>query len=92
MEVQYLLINMQITVLAGNVNQPPIANAGDDVYLIRYMDSVVVTGSGIDPEGGTVTYHWSKISGPSQFTIVNPNSATTMIKNLELVFMFFSCW
>src|SRR6187455_2470079 len=64
-------------------NQPPVAVAGKDTIVVLPIDSVVLNGSAsYDPDGNIGSFQWSKISGPSSFTIVNPNSATAIIKNL----------
>ena len=36
-----------------------------------------------DPENSILSYAWSKISGPSSFNIVNPNSMQTNVTNLS---------
>lgn len=62
-------------------NQAPTANAGADKNLVAGTTSTSLTGSGSDPENGTLTYAWTKVSGPSA-TIVSPSSATTTINGL----------
>lgn len=69
-----------VTVNAANI--PPVANAGADQSAILPLNSVNLTGSGTDVDGTVVSYQWSKISGPSQFTIVSPTQAQTAITNL----------
>jgi hypothetical protein len=77
---------MSITVVLiappGFTNQPPIANAGNDLAAFLPADSVLLNGSGTDPDGSIVGYRWSKVSGPSSFTIVNPNSPAAMVRGL----------
>jgi hypothetical protein len=63
-------------------NQPPIANAGVDQTIILPTDSIAISGSGTDADGSVVSYSWSKTSGPSSFSIINPNIAVIKIKNL----------
>ncbi len=69
-----------------NVNAPdniiPIANAGGDQTITLPIDSLTLSGSGKDKDGTIVSYAWTKISGPSLFTIVNPSSAITEIRGL----------
>src|SRR5690606_41946547 len=39
--------------------------------------------------GNIVSYVWSKVSGPTSFTIVSPNASTTSITNLVMgVYVF----
>ncbi len=71
-------VNSNTVTLTVNVpNQPPTANAGPD-QTITLPDSVSLSGSGNDPDPGTVlTYVWSKVSGPGNVTFSNPNAAIT---------------
>ncbi len=70
-----------ITVNAA-VNIPPVANAGLNKNITLPTNSVTLTGSGTDSDGVVISYLWTKISGPSTFTIVNPTLSTTIINNL----------
>ena len=72
---------IQVTVNAAP-NQPPLANAGSDLTITLPTNSVSVSGSGSDADGTVVSYQWTKISGPSSYTIVNPTSAVTNITGL----------
>ena len=72
---------MQVTVNAAP-NQPPVANAGSDQTITLPLNSVTVSGSGSDADGTVASYAWSKISGPSGYTIVNATSAVTAINGL----------
>lgn len=75
---------MSVTVVAvGTTNLPPIANAGSDQTILVSADSVLLKGSGTDPDGSIVGYRWSKLSGPSSVTIVNPNSPTARVANFN---------
>ncbi|MFI5185159.1 MAG: PKD domain-containing protein [Chitinophagales bacterium] len=63
-------------------NQPPVANAGLDQNITLPVNSASLNGSGTDPDGTIASYQWTKISGPSQFTIVSPAQAQTTVNNL----------
>jgi hypothetical protein len=63
-------------------NQPPIDNAGLDKTITLPTNSVSVTGSASDADGTIASYSWSKISGPSQYTIASPSSASTSLTGL----------
>jgi hypothetical protein len=54
-----------VLVHVNYVNQPPIANAGDDQTVNEVVDTVHLNGSGTDPDGNTLTFTWSQLSGPS---------------------------
>lgn len=63
------------------VPSPPTANAGTDQTITLPTNSVLLAGTGTSPV--TITgYNWSKISGPSTYTIVNPNAQNTNVNNL----------
>ena len=64
-------------------NKGPVANAGSDKTIQLPNNSVSLDGStSSDSDGKLVSYKWSKVSGPSQFTISNATAATTTINNL----------
>src|SRR5262249_12035692 len=57
--------------------------AGADVTITLPTNSVTLNGSASkDPDGTIVTYAWTKITGPSQFSITNAGSATTTVTGL----------
>lgn len=62
-------------------NKVPVANAGPN-KTITFPDSVVLTGTGIDPDstGKVVAYLWSQVAGPAASVIINPGAKTTAIK------------
>ncbi|WP_299397240.1 putative Ig domain-containing protein [uncultured Gelidibacter sp.] len=60
----------------------PIANAGEDQDLILPTNSVVMNGSGSDPDGGAVSYMWSQISGPNTSTLSGDTTADLTVSNL----------
>ena len=65
------------------VNLVPIANAGSDQSITLPTSAAVLNGSSSsDPDGSISTYLWTKISGPSQFTIGNSTAASTVANNL----------
>jgi hypothetical protein len=63
-------------------NQAPTANAGPDRTITLPANNATLTGSGTDPGGFIASYQWTKIAGPTSFTIVSPNSAVTDISGL----------
>ncbi|HEY5370531.1 MAG TPA: T9SS type A sorting domain-containing protein [Hanamia sp.] len=63
-------------------NQPPTADAGLDQTITLPITSVTLSGSGSDADGTITSYQWTKISGPSTYTIAVPNSAATSIVGL----------
>lgn len=74
--------NITVTVNPA-ANQPPVANAGNDITITLPVNSVTLTGSGTDPNGTITTYAWTRVSGPTPApTIVSPNAASTNITGL----------
>ena len=73
----------------GN-NNPPVANAGEDQVITLPSNSVNLDGrASTDPDNNIRSYQWTKISGPSSFTIANPSSVQTQVTNLvEGVYQF----
>jgi ribosomal protein L14 len=63
-------------------NQPPTANAGNNITITLPTNSTQLVGSGTDPDGTIVSYAWSKVSGPATSTIASPNAATTALTGL----------
>lgn len=65
-------------------NQPPVANAGNDQVITLPVNSVTVTGSGTDSDGTIAGYQWTKLAGgPTNYNIVSPTQAQTVINALE---------
>ncbi len=73
---------MQVTVNPVGANIPPTANAGPNQTITLPVNSVILSGSGTDPDGNIVAYLWTKISGPAAGTITNPNTAATSVTGL----------
>ena len=64
-------------------NYPPIADAGIDRIIILPTNAVDLDGSAsTDPENNITSYVWTKISGPSSFTIANSGAVQTSLTNL----------
>src|ERR1035437_986281 len=56
-------------------------NAGNDTTLILPINNTTLTGSIVN-SGGTISYVWTKISGPTSYNIVNPASLVTDVSGL----------
>jgi N-acetylneuraminic acid mutarotase len=64
-------------------NRPPTANAGPDQTITLPTNNVTLNGSASsDPDNNITSYQWTKISGPSSFSIVNANAIQTHVPNL----------
>ncbi len=63
-------------------NQVPTANAGPDRNITLPTSTTTLNGSGTDTDGSIISYQWSKLTGPTTFTISSPSSAVTDITGL----------
>src|SRR5690606_7099408 len=63
-------------------NNAPTAYAGLDQNLTLPASVIGLNGTGTDNDGTIVSYHWTKISGPVQGIITNPNAAMTSVTGL----------
>ena len=59
-----------------------VARAGNDQSIVLPTNSVTMDGSSSSSSGVITSYSWTKTAGPSTFTIVSPNTATTAVNNL----------
>ena len=64
-------------------NRPPVANAGTDQTIFLPTNSVTLNGNNSsDPDNNIIGYSWTKISGPSSFSITDANKIQVQITNL----------
>jgi N-acetylneuraminic acid mutarotase len=64
-------------------NKSPVASAGPDRTLTLPKDSVVLNGTAsYDPDGIIAKYQWTKLAGPSSFSITNAETATAVLQSL----------
>ena len=82
------LVSFPDTVLVSVNNQSPVADAGSDQLNIDAGTLVTLDGSGsYDPDGDSVGYHWSQVSGPSvtlsDSNAVDPSFTPTIKGNYE---------
>lgn len=74
---------LEVTYEEAAGNQDPVSAAGADQSIQLPTNQVTVDGGGSsDPDGTIFSYAWSKISGPSTFTITSPSTAITTITDL----------
>ncbi|HEY7161885.1 MAG TPA: T9SS type A sorting domain-containing protein [Acidobacteriota bacterium] len=72
---------VQVTVNAA-ANQSPSADAGVDINITLPTNSTTLSGNGADPDGTISGYRWSKIGGPTQYSIASSTLAKTVVSNL----------
>jgi hypothetical protein len=65
------------------VNKPPVAIAGTDQILTLPVNSTSLDGStSADLDSNITTYQWTKVSGPSSFSLSNLRTAQTQLTGL----------
>lgn len=76
--------NVFTTIVVSTVgNVSPVADAGIDQSITLPVNTVNVSGSGSSDADGTISsYAWTKISGPSTFTIASASNQNTAINGL----------
>jgi hypothetical protein len=75
-------VQVTVNAAAAAPNLAPAANAGLDINVTLPTNSVILSGSGTDPDGTIASYQWSKIAGPSQYNFVSATLAQTTVNNL----------
>lgn len=66
------------------VNQPPTANAGPDQTITLPTNSVILSGSGTDPDGTIVNYTWKNSGG----VVVGTTASITLTNLTEGVYTY----
>ncbi|MBL6448895.1 tandem-95 repeat protein [Fulvivirga sp. 29W222] len=80
---------VQISILPSSFNLTPVANAGEDLFLELPTSSIVINGSGQDPDGIIDTYHWFMASGSNTPSLSGENTSDLSISGLiEGVYIF----
>jgi hypothetical protein len=52
-------------------------------FITLPTNTTTLSGSGTDADGSVAAYNWTKISGPASVAIETPNTANTVVSNLE---------
>jgi hypothetical protein len=64
-------------------NRPPVANTGPDQTIILPANTAILNGTGSsDPDNNITSYLWTKISGPTSFSIANVSAIQTQVTSL----------
>lgn len=67
---------------APPVNQAPNVNAGNNITITLPVSATTLTGSATDADGSIASYSWTRVSGPTTFTLANANAASTGLSGL----------
>ncbi len=73
-----------IEILGRDMQLTPIANAGASQEIQLPTNSVLLIGSGSDPDGGVVSYLWTQISGPSIADLEGKTTPNLEASSLEV--------
>nr|WP_199000759.1 zinc-dependent metalloprotease family protein [Flavobacterium sp. ASV13] len=73
LQIQNNLASKSCAVNIPLTNNPPVVNAGSD-YTIPISTPFVLTGTGSDPDGDTLTYTWEQYDSATSSTTTNNNS------------------
>lgn len=76
-----------IEIVQPTSDSTPMVEAGEDVQITLPNNSVVLTGTGSDPDGGEVSFLWEKVSGPSA-TLSGENTAQLSVSGYKPEFMY----
>lgn len=60
-------------------NLPPVADAGSSQSLVVGESALLDGSASTDPNGDTLTYSWSVLSGPSECPIADPSAPRTSL-------------
>jgi hypothetical protein len=63
-------------VVSSAMNLPPVVSAGSDTSITLPADSVTLFSLGSDPEGSTLIYRWTKLTGGGAVIHTSDSSAT----------------
>jgi len=66
------------------VDELPLVSAGDDIILTFPDTSTFIVGTGSDPDGGTVNFEWSQLSGDNGIRLVDTDSSTVQVRGLTI--------
>ena len=80
----YLLPFISAALIKNGTITPvaPSANAGFDQQLTLPVSSVHLYGNAADPNNNVASFLWTKISGPSSYSITTPSLASTTVTGL----------
>jgi len=75
-----------VEIIVNSVNNPPVVNAGHDIFVINSINVISIIPTVSDPDDDVLTYEWEQISGQT----VNLSSITQKHLTLEPILFDFS--
>jgi gliding motility-associated-like protein len=73
----------EVSITVNAVNNPPQANAGEDITTPLPVSKLTLVGSGTDTDGTILHYQWSQVSGPDGVSLVQESDGKLHLSNLE---------
>ena len=89
-EIEHLFSGRIQRGVVHSANQPPVADAGPDTTIVLPVDSVLLNGSGTDPDGTIVSFEWTPDpNNPSAATFDDASLPNPTVSNLiEGIYIF----
>ena len=75
-----------VEIIVNSVNNPPVVNAGHDIFAIKSINAVSIIPTASDKDDDVLTYKWEQLSGQ----IVNLSSTSQKHLTLEPILFDFS--
>jgi len=75
-----------VEIIVNSVNNPPVVNAGNDVFVIKSINAISIIPTASDKDDDMLTYKWKQLSGQE----VNLSSITQKHLTLEPIYFDFS--
>ncbi len=76
-------VNVVVSASTPGPNVAPTANAGPDKTITLPVNSILLAGSGTDPDGTIVSYTWTYRSGPGAPPMTGTNTANLTATSLK---------
>ncbi|MBI5371560.1 MAG: hypothetical protein HZA79_05995 [Sphingobacteriales bacterium] len=76
------IVQVTVNAVPPPGNQLPLVNAGPDQSVQLPVNSISLSGTATDADGTISSVSWSRVSGPTVFTIQSPSSLQTQVTGL----------
>ncbi len=73
----------EVQIFVNAANQPPEANAGNDVTIQLPTNNLTINGAGTDADGIISTYTWTQISGPNDISFTQDSFGELQLFDLK---------
>ena len=80
--------DVMVNVLSSDINQSPVAYAGEDVNIVLPTNAIELKGTGTDADGTVEVYRWTQVSGPTANLVNSKSPIATASDMIEGVYVF----